>query len=257
MQLQKIYEILDSIAPFALSREYCDTYGFHDNSGVMLDCGAEIGRVLFSLDLSARAVEEAKRIKAGCIVTHHPAIFYPVSSLRAGEPLTECAKAGISVVSAHLNLDSAAGGIDEELMIGLGGHTGRRMHALSDGGYGRVYEVEEEPLAAFAERVRARFCTDRLVIYGSRPVKKIASFCGAGMDESSVAFALEEGADTFVSSDGKHHLIAALVERGINVVLLTHYAAENYGFLRFAETFAGKVKESGVAVHPFTDERLL
>ena len=75
------------------------------------------------------------------------------------------------------------------------------------------------------------------------------------MDEDSVAFALAEGADTFVSSDGKHHLIAQLVQHGVNVVLLTHYAAENYGFIRFAEILKNQLK--GTPVRTFTDERLL
>ena len=83
----------------------------------------------------------------------------------------------------------------------------------------------------------------------------MASFCGAGMDETSVAFAVAEGADTFLSSDGKHHLIAELVERGLNVILLTHYAAENYGFIRFVENLKTKLK--GLPIGVFTDERLL
>ena len=112
MQLKNVYEAIDALAPFALSGEYCDTYGFRDNSGVMLDCGGSVRGILCSLDLSARAVEEAKKQGANVIFTHHPAIFHPLYSLRDGAPLTECAKAGISVISAHLNLYSAQGGID-------------------------------------------------------------------------------------------------------------------------------------------------
>ncbi len=257
MRLRELYDIIDAQAPFALSREYCETYEFYDNSGVILDCGEEIDCVLFALDLSARAAEKAKRAGAQCVVTHHPAIYRPVSSLHADDPLVACARAGISVISAHLNLDAAQGGIDEELMLGLGGKSAEVMHKLSQGGYGRVYAVEEEPLCAFAERIRARFCTDRLVVYGDRPVKTVASFCGAGMDESTVAFALSKGADTVVTSDGKHHLIASLVAQGLNVVLMTHYAAEYYGFVRFAENIKNKLKGAGVRTEVFTDERLL
>ena len=255
MRLMNVYDAVDALAPFALSREYCDTYGAHDNSGIILDCGEEVTGGLCSLDLSPAAIAEAKRTGSNVVFTHHPAIFRPVSALRAGEPLTECARAGISVLSAHLNLDCAQGGIDEELMFGLGGSGGKLMHRLTDGGYGRVFRVHEETLAAFSERVRARFSTERLAVYGDRPVGKVASFCGAGMDEDSVAFALAEGADTFVSSDGKHHLIAQLVQHGVNVVLLTHYAAENYGFIRFAEILKNQLK--GTPVRTFTDERLL
>lgn len=255
MRLKNIYDAADALAPFALSAEYCDTYGTHDNSGILLDCGEEVTGVLCSLDLSLEAAEQAKRAGANVIFTHHPAIFYPIRALGANDPLTACARAGISVISAHLNLDCAPGGIDEELMLGLGGSGGKLMHPLSDGGYGRVYPVHTEPLPAFAERIRARFSTERVVVYGDRPVSRVASFCGAGVDEASVSFALSEGADTFVSSDGKHHLIAQLAGQGVNVVLLTHYAAENYGFLRFAQSLKNKLK--GTPVNTFTDERLL
>ncbi len=253
MRLKKIYDAIDALAPFALSREYCDTYGMHDNSGILLDCGEEATGIVCSLDLSGRAVAAAKQGNANVIVTHHPAIFYPVSALHADDPVTQCARAGISVISAHLNLDCAPGGIDEALMSGLGGGEAKLMHPLSQGGYGHAFDVCECSLAEFTARIGARFSTKRLTVYGSAPVQRVASFCGAGMDDASVAFALAEGADTFVSSDGKHHLIAALVARGVNVVLLTHYAAEQYGFVRFAE----KLKNQLGSVTVVTDGELL
>ena len=255
MRLKNVYEAADALAPFRLSKEYCERYGFHDNSGVIVDCGKEVRGVLCSLDLSRRAVEEAVKTGANVIFTHHPAIFYPVSSLRAEDPVLLAAQAGISVISAHLNLDAAPGGIDEELMFGLGGGACEVMHTLSEGGYGRVYAVREELPSDFAVRVKARFSTERMLVYGERPVKKVASFCGAGLDESAVAFACGRGADTVVSSDAKHHIIAALVERGVNVVLMTHYASEQYGFVRFAERLKEKIK--GTPVRVFTDERFL
>ncbi len=255
MQLKNVYDAVDALAPFRLSKEYCETYDFHDNSGVLVDCGEAVRGVLCSLDLSRRAVEEAKRVGANLIVTHHPAIFYPVSCLKAGDAVLMCARAGISVISAHLNLDSAPGGIDEALMLGLGGTSCDILHELTDGAYGRVYEVEEAPLAQFVAGVKARFSTERVLSYGDRPVRKVASFCGAGLDESTVAFAIRRGADTVVTADGKHHLIAALVEADINVVLMTHYASEQYGFVRFAGNLKEKIK--GTPVHVFTDERLM
>ncbi len=253
MRSKNVYEAVDALAPFRLSKEYCERYGFHDNSGILVDQGEEVTGVLCALDLSARAVEAAKAAGANVIVTHHPAIFYPVSSLKAEDPVLMAARAGISVISAHLNLDAAPGGIDESLMQGLGGSACTVMHPLTGGGYGRVYEVPQQTLAAFVAQTKARFQTQRVVVYGDRPVRKVASFCGAGLDESTVCFAAEHGADTFVSADGKHHLVAALIERGINLVLLTHYASEQYGFLRFAEALKQKIK--GVRV--FTDERLM
>lgn len=172
MQLKNVYNAIDSLAPFSLSEEYCDTYNFRDNSGIILDCGEDVKGVLCSLDLSHRAVEAARAAGVNVIFTHHPAIFNPIYSLRSNDPLTLCARAGISVISAHLNLDTARGGIDEELMFGLGGSAGKLLHPLAEGGYGHVFSVHEEELSAFTERIKARFSTERVVVYGDRPVHK-------------------------------------------------------------------------------------
>ena len=105
------------------------------------------------------------------------------------------------------------------------------------------------------EKAKKTFRTERVLVYGDKDVEKVASFCCAGMDEGSIDFALENGADTIVSSDPKHHLIAAAVEKGVNVVVLTHYAAENYGFYEFYQ----KIKEKCPLVRAefFADERLM
>ncbi len=253
MKLKEVYEAVDALAPFALSREFKDRYGMYDNSGVLIDCGEEISGVLCSLDLSDAAVEEAKKAGANCIVTHHPAIWDGLKSLKEG-PVLACAKAGISVISAHLNLDGAEGGIDECLMAGLGGRAAEKvMQPLSRGGYGRVYEVEPASFADFVLRARRVFRTDRTAAYGGGEVRKVASFCGAGLEGATLAFAAENGADTVVSSDGKHHLITEAAERGLHLLLLTHYASENYGFARFAL----KLKDALGAVTHFTDRRFL
>lgn len=258
MYSKMIYNAVDKLAPFSLSNELCEQYHHYDNSGLLLDCGGEITKVLFALDCSPRAVEAAKKTGAQCIVTHHPAIFQPVRSLQEGDAVLECAKSGISIVSAHLNLDCAKGGIDDCLMNGLGGERAEKvMQTLSAGGYGKLFTINETPLATYTERVKTAFGTQKLVVYGNRSVKKVASFCGAGMDEQSVNFACSSGADTFVSSDAKHHLITAIVDAGMNIILLTHYASEQYGFSRFYDNMKKILNESDVACEYFCDERFL
>ncbi len=254
MRSKELYEIIDGVAPFSLSKEYI-ARGAYDNSGLLLDCG-EISGVLFSLDLSFAAVEEAKRLGFNCIVTHHPAIFAPIKCLGEDSAVLACARAGISVLSAHLNLDVAEGGIDESLMQALGGEQPLAfMEQLSAGAYGRVYDVEKQGFSAFIGRVKSTLGAERIVTYGDGEVKRVASFCGAGFTEGALAFAAEHGADTLVSSDAKHHLITAAVEKDMKLLLLTHYAAEHYGFCRFAE----KIKNAmgTVPCTVLTDRRFL
>lgn len=236
MKLKEIYDAADALAPFALSRELTEKYGHYDNSGILVDCGEEIGGVLFALDLASAAIGEAKKQGMNLIFTHHPAIFTPLKSLtpQEGRYVLECARAGISVISAHLNLDAAEDGIDDSLMHALGGVRPLAvMEELSSGGYGKVFETEECSPEAFIERVKKTLDCERVAFYGEKTVKRVASFCGGGFDEKSLRFALREGADTLVSSDGKHHLIAEAAEQGLNVLLLTHYAAEICGLKNF------------------------
>ena len=88
----------------------------------------------------------------------------------------------------------------------------------------------------------------------ARPIKKIASFCGAGADEETLRFAVEQKADTIVSSDFKHHILALAREKGLSVIALTHYASENYGFKKYYEKIR---RQAEVACVYHTDGDLL
>ncbi len=256
MKPNELYDLIDGLAPFSLSREMIER-GYRDNSGLLVDCGKNIKGILFSLDLSFAAIEEAKKTGANCIVTHHPAIWDAVMQINSAmsPKLTACIGAGISVLSAHLNLDAAENGIDAMLMRGLGGKESLSYEeTLTGGAYGRVYDIKETSMRLFAEKAGQIFHTKRVLAYGVSPVKRVASFCGGGFDADAIDFAVKNGADTIVSSDAKHHFITEAVECGLNLLFLTHYAAENYGFVRFAEAVKPLVK---VPVTTFTDERFL
>lgn len=259
MNVKELYRIIDGVAPFAISRAFCAEFGMYDNSGIQLDCGGEITGVLFALDLSGRAIEEAKKKGFNCIVTHHPAIFNKLGSLTpegAGAAVLACAREGISVISAHLNLDGADKGIDENLKEALGGTaTVSVMEEAAGGSYGRAYDVEPARLQDFVANAKKALHAERVTVYGEGTVKRVASFCGAGFDDKALWFAEKCGADTIVSSDGKHHLILAAAEKGMKVILFTHYASEQYGFARFAKQIGKLIKGTPSSV--FTDKRFL
>jgi putative NIF3 family GTP cyclohydrolase 1 type 2 len=149
----------------------------------------------------------------------------------------------------HLNLDGAEGGIDESLMCGVclaaGGEAGNVsvMHMLTGGGYGRAYDVKEVTLGKLAKDIGKEFSTQRILTYGAedKAVRRAASFCGSGVDEGAIAFAKEENADVIISSDFKHHLITLALEEGLAIIILTHYASENYGFQNYYEKMRRQV----------------
>lgn len=236
MDTKGVLEILEKTAPLSLSYEMCKKYSMYDNSGILINCGGETKGALFCLDLNENAAAEAKRLGYNLIVTHHPVIYGGISRLdTVDDPMArayaECIKNGISVISMHLNMDCAPEGIDYYLMRGIGGVSPVLCCTLAGGGYGRCYQIEEISFSDLVAHIGKEFKTERVITYGGeRAVKNVASFCGAGCDDETLAFAAENGADVFVSSDMKHHQICYLVQRGINVVILTHYASEVYGF---------------------------
>lgn len=291
MTLEDVYKIADELAPKALSDALCSKYGMYDNSGILADTGKNVEGILFSLDFSYAAIERAIRGNKNLIVTHHPAIYGKISNLCGGESrygvrdvlgtggkLIRAIENGISVLSMHLNLDCADGGIDECLMHGVMLSAARANGRNADerffenyrqekcmltaetngasGGYGRIYDVENCELFDFCEELKKCFSARQVCVYGkgNNRVSRVASFCGAGADEEALAFACGYGADTVVSSDFKHHIVAAAREQGKNLVVLTHYASENYGF----EKYCQKIRErSGLPCEFYTDAELL
>ena len=270
MKLSDVYQIADELAPLRLSKEFCENYGAYDNSGILVDTGDDVKGILFTLDLSLAAIAKAKALGANLIITHHPAIYGKIDSVcvgnSLGQKLVDCIKNGISVLSMHLNLDGAEHGIDESLMQGIckaanspSGQNQSVYHTLSNGGYGRVYDVTPCSLKTLVLEMEKEFSTKRILYYGKdeREIKRVASFCGAGVEDGSVAKAIEnEGgkADVIVSSDFKHHFITGALEQGLAVIILTHYASENYGYKKYYEKIRQRL-EIPCAYH--TDEELL
>jgi len=260
VKLNEIFAKLEKVAPVSLSDEFCKMYSLYDNSGIIIDSGEDVNGALFSLDLSASSINAAISHGFNLIVTHHPAIYGGIHKIdTTRDPLSaniaKCIKHGISVISMHLNFDAAPKGIDYYLMRGLGGTDAKILASVSGGGYGRVYDIDRQSFQDFAEQVKKTFNTSRVLVYGKdKFISCAASFCGAGCDEKAIKFASDNAADVFVSADMKHHEIASLLERGINVIVLTHYASETYGFNKiYNDIYSGL----GVQSEFYCDKELL
>ncbi len=260
MKSTELLKLLEYVGPLSLSADFCKKCGAYDNSGILVDSGEDITGVLFSLDLSQKSLQKAKELGFNAIVTHHPAIYGPLSAVKVDDYksklIAECLKNGITVISMHLNFDAAPEGIDYQLMQGLDGDAGKTLIKLEGGAYGRVYDIKPRKLNDYVEFIKRNFNTQRVIYYGdgNSTVARAASFCGAGCDDEAIEFAHSENADVFISSDMKHHQITALLERGISIVVLTHYAAENYGFNKI---YGKIIEELNVPAAYFCDGDLL
>lgn len=70
-KVSEIYNYIDNIAPF-------NTQSKWDNSGLITgSLNSSVSKVLVTLDITAESADEADRIGADLVISHHPVIFIP------------------------------------------------------------------------------------------------------------------------------------------------------------------------------------
>lgn len=106
--VRDIAHILEEWAPREIAWE-------RDNIGIQCgDPSAPVRGILVALDVTEEVIREARRRHASLIVTHHPLLFRPLSSVNTsagtGRLLTTLLRQRIAVIAAHTNIDFAHGG---------------------------------------------------------------------------------------------------------------------------------------------------
>lgn len=251
MKFKEIFEILTDFAPLRLSDELVALDGGFDNSGEILSTDREIDSVVFALDLTTECVQFAKSKNAQLIVTHHPAIYVPIKKISGAIKLASNLDVGI--ISLHLNLDAAERGIDFWFAKGIGAKKIEIVQKLSQGGYGRVFDINQK-LGDIVNNIEKEFNT-RVRVYGdtNKLIKKAVCFCGAGLDLKFSSM----NVDLFVSCDVRHHVILDIIERGGCVVDITHYSCENYGLKKVCGLLAENSRLNKIKLNYFDDERFI
>lgn len=226
-----ILAFLDTLAPRSLKMDW-------DNCGLLCGRpGREVHRILVALDPFDTVIDEAIRVKADLLVTHHPLIFRNGlmavnEDTEAGRCVLKLVENGIAAINAHTNLDLAPDGINDALAAALGLENVeiiRPMGTLPDG---RVYgllrsgTVEEQSLADFLPRVKGRLHCDGLrYVDGGKQVRKVA--VGGGSCSDELLDAIAAGCDTFVTSDVKYNRFRTAYENGLNLIDAGHFHTEN------------------------------
>ena len=118
MKLADIEQFFESWAPLWTAWE-------RDNVGLQVGRRSRrVENVLVALDVTPGVVSEAIQKKVDLIVSHHPLLFRPTSSISdsntIGSILLSLAESRIALYSTHTNLDSAADGVSFALASALG-----------------------------------------------------------------------------------------------------------------------------------------
>ncbi|MBR4908525.1 MAG: Nif3-like dinuclear metal center hexameric protein [Acidaminococcaceae bacterium] len=242
--VKELVKIMGEMVPARLAEDW-------DNVGLQLGRNEkEVRVILCALDFSAEVLEQASQLHADIIVTHHPAIFRSIKQFtdrdwRTGL-LLEAARKDIAVYSAHTNLDSVAGGVNDVLanlleLQNVEGFAGED----SMEGIGRVGVLKEiSDINVFADKIKSVLKLKHVtVIPAGRPVHKVAVCGGSGMDFLDCA--VQSGADTYVTGDVKFHDAQEALGKHINLIDATHQGTELPVVNELADRLALRLSREG------------
>ncbi len=111
-------KFMATLAPPSLAESW-------DNVGLQIGSRkGEVNHIVVALDPSPRVVDHACDVGADLLITHHPVMLSPIRILDIDSPVGHVIRSAVSgrlsIFSAHTNLDSASGGINDQLASRMG-----------------------------------------------------------------------------------------------------------------------------------------
>lgn len=223
-KVRDVTRVIEEFAPLSIQEGW-------DNSGLCIGTpDAGVSSVLLGLDCTPDLVDEAIRVGADMIVTHHPLIFSGLKKISPEDPVglavIKAVSAGISVYAAHTSADKVIAGVSGAMARKLGlVNVGILDEDGAGTGLGAVGDFPE-PLPAMeaVALVKDRFALKAM--RASRPVEgKISrvAMCG-GAGSSLIGRAMAAGAQLYLCGDVSYHHF--FTPDGFMLMDIGHYESE-------------------------------
>lgn len=238
MKCKEIMEKLEELSPISFASSW-------DNVGLLLgDKEKEVKKILVALDVTDDVIEQAVRLDADFILSHHPMIFKGVKKVTAedfiGRRILKLAQHGICYYASHTNFDvmGMADAAADELAL-----SNREVlqitfeDEIAKEGFGRIGELPETmSLADAAQYVKQVFGIDKVKVFGdlSDEIKRVAILPGSG--KSMIEDALMADVDALITGDIDHHEGLDSVMQGLPIIDAGHFGIEKI-FVPFMEQY--------------------
>jgi len=231
--------LMEDFAPLSLAEAW-------DNCGLQVgDAAWPVRSVWIALDPLLGVVEAAKRQQVDLVITHHPLLIEPIQRIdvqtQVGKIIAASLEGQLAIYSAHTNLDSTWGGVNDIFAhrIGLTNLTAlvsapanfeppTTVQGEPLFGIGRVGElVKVRSVAQLAAHIKERLGLPGLRVVGdaNRPVQRAAICSGSG--GGLMGAFLASGADVYISGDIKYHQARVVEDAGRAVIDVGHFASEH------------------------------
>jgi dinuclear metal center YbgI/SA1388 family protein len=231
--LGKLIESFESLWPISGAEEW-DAPGLVTGSP-----NQQISRVLLTVDVTDEVVESAIEAGFQLLLAHHPFLMRGVKSVAEtgakGSTVSKAIKANLAIYAAHTNADIVESGVSDVLAQQLGVQNFRALvPAGSNVGTGRIGTLEDPiTLGEFAARV-ARVLPHtaggvRVAGDYQQVIERVALCGGAG--DAFIADAQSQGANVYLSSDLRHHVVqdareTARLQNQMAIIDTSHWASE-------------------------------
>jgi dinuclear metal center YbgI/SA1388 family protein len=243
--VNQVLQVLDELAPPLLAKEW-DKIGLQVGNPDQL-----VYRALLALDVTPAVIASAAAADCQLIISHHPLIFNPLTTIRTDDPeqhlIDNLIRLRISLIVAHTNLDAAAGGVADCLLDALQ-DKGRERRTIA--GFGRLQDLAQPELfSRLRERVRWQLGSSgcRINTDQDRMVSRLAVFPGSFAEEA-IPELVDTGVGAVICGEIKHHLGLMLAARGIAVIDAGHDVTERVVLNPLAENLTGRLPQISFAV---------
>jgi dinuclear metal center YbgI/SA1388 family protein len=226
-----------------------------DNIGLQVgDPNAPVQRLMVALDATENVLEAASERKAQMVLTHHPLLFRPVSSLDISKLLPRLLagflRKNIALAAAHTNLDSTVGGVSDLLANALGLSDVKPLHTSEPNppsvGLGRIGNLPYGcKLSEIIHKVSSMLRNPGLLVVGhtEQMITRVA-LCG-GSGSGLWPMAIDEDADLFLSAEIKHHIAREAEQMGKAIIDAGHFYTEWPIVPAMAEYMKQRASEEG------------
>lgn len=197
-----------------------------------------VTRALMCVDPTLEVIKEANEKSCQLLISHHPLLLDGVHSVAEGEPkgdiLSFAITNSIAIFTAHTNADIVPGGVSDTLAEALGLQSSIPLVPTTNGsGHGRIGTLgSPQTLEQFAKNALATLpgsnAPIRVAGDPTRMIQRVAVVGGSG--GGFLSDAVRAGADCFVTSDLKHHLVLDVVSNtrsAIAIIDISHFGAES------------------------------
>jgi dinuclear metal center YbgI/SA1388 family protein len=216
--IKDIINFTETFAPLATAMDF-------DNCGLLVggkDCA--VTKAIVALDITDSVINEAVKLGAELVISHHPVIFNPVKSVDNNSVIYKLAQNNLSALCLHTNLDlSPEFGVNTCLAEAVGVKNG--MFAEGECLFIGELEKEQTP-EEFALNVKSSLnCKGLRYTAVKDKIKTVAICSGSGGDYAPLA--KEYNADVLLTGEIRHHEILIANAIGISVVDAGHFKTED------------------------------